>query len=205
MQKAECLQVLKKTFLQDTTQKSNISKLTSEARWENKTNCINEIGGITQVKLSLTNMEKSIIEGEHESAWSNITPCQEKLINTFRQDYSQKTNPTKLAATAWWDSKGKCLNEIWGYTPLKNFLKNIENTYPELHDASNLKTGAIGDAHVVYNPWTDFTITGAAQTWSIQEQVMEDESFEMLMTFWRYAMYAIITFFAIFAIIWIYL
>lgn len=205
MQKAECLQVLKKTFLQDTTQKSNISKLTSEARWENKTNCINEIGGITQVKLSLTNMEKSTIEGEHESAWSNITPCQEKLINTFRQDYSQKTNPAKLATTAWWDSKGKCLNEIWGYTPLKNFLKNIENTYPELHDTSNLKTGSIGDAHVVYNPWTDFTITGETQTWSLQEPtVMDDESFEMLMTFWRYAMYAIITFFAIFAIIWIF-
>ena len=83
MEKTECLYNLKNQFIKDTNQRTNISKLITDAWWENKTECVNTLWGVSQIKLTLTSMEKWESDDEsHDSAW-NISPCQEKMIKTF--------------------------------------------------------------------------------------------------------------------------
>ena len=141
MEKTECLYKLKTQYFKDTNQKSNISKLTTSARGDDKTECINTIWWVSQVRLALSSMEKwESDKEEHNSAW-NISPCQQKMINTYIKNFAQKSNPSKLASDAWWNDKQVCLNEIGWYNQLNKFLNNIENSYEEQYDTDLLYTG----------------------------------------------------------------
>ena len=133
MQQSECMQLLRTEYLKDTKQKNNLSKLTNQAWGEKKSECLTTIGGFPQIRSALNSFE----EKEHyaPNTNSNSTPCQEKLITTFRKDFSQKNNLSKLTNQAWWSEKNECLKEIWGYNQLWTFLKNIETNYTETYEA----------------------------------------------------------------------
>ena len=99
MQQSECIQLLRTQYLKDTKQKNNLSKLTNQAWGEKKSECLTTIGGFPQIRSALNSFE----EKEHyaPNTNSNSTPCQEKLITTFRKDFSQKNNLSKLTNQAW--------------------------------------------------------------------------------------------------------
>lgn len=100
MQKSQCIQLLRTTFLKAPQQKNNLSKLTQQAWGENKKECLQLVGDFSHIRSLLGKMQQS--GEEHESpVRSNTTLCQEKLISTFRKDFSQKKNLSKLSNEAW--------------------------------------------------------------------------------------------------------
>ena len=145
MTRDECIQQLKTQFLQDTNQKNNLSKLMSKARWENKSECFNIIWNTTELEKILNNIENPE-EQEHNTAdisgWNN-SRCQEQLIKQFRKDYSQKSNPSKLTSTAWWDKKQSCMDEIGWWEQLELYLTNIQNTYSESYEPNYITVESI--------------------------------------------------------------
>ena len=141
MDKSTCLNTLKVQYFKDTNQKNNISKLTTDAWWDDKTECINNIWWISQIKLALSSMEKwDSTKEEHDSAW-NVSKCQQELIDTYVKNYAQKENLSKLATDAWWNEKTVCLNEVGGYNQLKILLERIEERYVEQYDTDQLEVG----------------------------------------------------------------
>lgn len=134
MQKSECIQQLRATFLKDNELKNNLSKLTTQARGNEKTECLSAVGGFSQIKPLLSPLDPKTKEEEHSSA-TNISPCQEKLISTFRKDFTQKKNLSKLTSQARGNEKQSCLQELGGYNQLSTFLINIEKNYTEQYEA----------------------------------------------------------------------
>ncbi len=149
MQKSECIQLLRSQYLKDQKQKNNLSKLTNEARKEKKADCLTAVGGFPEIKLLINQFESW--ETEHHAAPSATTStlCEEKLISTFRKDYTQKNNLSKLTNEAWGSEKTSCLQEIGGYNQLSLFLKNIEANYTEQYEAKLGETTAGEQAGII--------------------------------------------------------
>ena len=213
MDKSQCLTTLKVQYFKDTNQKNNISKLATEAWGDNKTDCINNVWWIAQIKLALSNMEKwDTTKEEHDSAW-NISKCQQQLIDTYVKNYTQKENLSKLATDAWGESKMVCLNEIGWYNQLKKNLERIEERYVEKYDTDQLE---VGDTPVIkYEDKRKENKTNTT-TKATQEQTEEHPSAETQQTtgtspidteltrdlnqFWTYVWYTLIGLFAAYRI-----
>ena len=135
MQLKDCQQLLKNTYT--TSEKTdNLSQLTQSARGDKKSECINAFGGFSQIKQAISEFkkeEKALAQLEHSSAPKSS--CETTLITTFRKDFSQKNNLSKLATDARSQQKNSCLQELGGYAGVSTFLKNIENNYEELPSA----------------------------------------------------------------------
>lgn len=197
MQKSECIQLLKAVFLKDKQQKNNLSKLTNEARGKEKTECLTTIGGFSQIKPLLNEMESP--EQEHASAWlqkkSNATPCQESLISTFRKDFTQKDNLSKLTTNAWWENKNSCLKEFWNYNQVSIFIKNIENNYTEQYESqlgelTGTQQGIVIPSTQVQTPQQ----TTSFQTGSLQSTGNNELQtiFWTMGTIWTYIIYFLV-------------
>ena len=167
MQKSECIQLLRSEFLKDSKQKNNLSKLTSQAWWGQKNECVQQIGGFSQIKPLLHQFENPEKEHSAPSTKSNTTPCQEQLISTFRKDFTQKQNLSKLTSAAWGANKTSCLQEIGGYGQLWIFLKNIETHYSEQYEP---KLGTLNDNQQtgIINPKADSENSQTLQTTTLQ-------------------------------------
>ena len=132
MQLKDCQQLLKNTYT-TSERTDNLSQLTQSARGDKKSECINSFGGFSQIKQAISEFkkeEKALSQLEHSSA--PTSNCESKLITTFRKDFSQKNNLSKLATDARSQQKNSCLQELGGYAGVSTFLKNIENNYEEL-------------------------------------------------------------------------
>jgi hypothetical protein len=132
MQLKDCQQLLKNTYT-TSGKTDNLSQLTQSARGDKKSECINTFGGFSQIKQAISEFkkeEKALSQLEHSSA--PTSNCESKLITTFRKDFSQKNNLSKLATDARSQQKNSCLQELGGYAGVSTFLKNIENNYQEL-------------------------------------------------------------------------
>ena len=135
MQLKDCQQLLKNTYT-TSERTDNLSQLTQSARGDKKSECINAFGGFSQIKQAISEFkkeEKALSQLEHSSA--PTSNCESKLITTFRKDFSQKNNLSKLATDARSQQKNSCLQELGGYAGVSTFLKNIENNYEELPSA----------------------------------------------------------------------
>jgi len=132
MQLKDCQQLLKNTYT-TSERTDNLSQLTQSARGDKKSECINAFRGFSQIKQAISEFKKekkALSQLEHSSA--PTSNCESKLITTFRKDFSQKNNLSKLATDARSQQKNSCLQELGGYAGISTFLKNIENNYEEL-------------------------------------------------------------------------
>lgn len=132
MQLKDCQQLLKNKYT-TSERTDNLSQLTQSARGDKKSECINTFGGFSQIKQAISEFkkeEKALSQLEHSSA--PTSNCESKLITTFRKDFLQKNNLSKLATDARSKQKNSCLQELGGYAGVSTFLKNIENNYEEL-------------------------------------------------------------------------
>ena len=159
MQLKDCQQLLKNTY---TTSEStdNLSQLTQSARGDKKSECINTFGGFSQIKQAISEFkkeEKALAQLEHSSA--PTSNCESKLITTFRKDFSQKNNLSKLATDARSQQKNSCLQELGGYAGVSTFLKNIENNYEELPSSlpNQAQTSTTTSSPIIQNPQGDIT------------------------------------------------
>ena len=159
MQLKDCQQLLKNTY---TTSKrtDNLSQLTQSARGDKKSECINAFGGFSQIKQTISEFkkeEKALSQLEHSSA--PTSNCESKLITTFRKDFSQKNNLSKLATDARSQQKNSCLQELGGYAGVSTFLKNIENNYEELPNSlpNQVQTSTTTSNPRVQNPQEETT------------------------------------------------
>ena len=151
MQLKDCQQLLKNTY---TTSEStdNLSQLTQSARGDKKSECINTFGGFSQIKQAISEFkkeEKALSQLEHSSA----------PTSTFRKDFSQKNNLSKLATDARSQQKNSCLQELGGYAGVSTFLKNIENNYEELPSSlpNQAQTSTTTSSPIIQNPQGDIT------------------------------------------------
>ena len=159
MQLKDCQQLLKNTY---TTSEStdNLSQLTQSARGDKKSECINTFGGFSQIKQAISEFkkeEKALSQLEHSSA--PTSNCESKLITTFRKDFSQKNNLSKLATDARSQQKNSCLQELGGYAGVSTFLKNIENNYEELPSSlpNEAQTSTTTSSPIIQNPQEETT------------------------------------------------
>ena len=159
MQLKDCQQLLKNTY---TTSESrdNLSQLTQSARGDKKSECINTFGGFSQIKQAISEFkkeEKALSQLEHSSA--PTSNCESKLITTFRKDFSQKNNLSKLATDARSQQKNSCLQELGGYAGVSTFLRNIENNYEELPSSlpNQAQTSTTTSSPIVQNPQEETT------------------------------------------------
>ena len=159
MQLKDCQQLLKNTY---TTSESrdNLSQLTQSARGDKKSECINAFGGFSQIKQAISEFkkeEKALSQLEHSSA--PTSNCESKLITTFRKDFSQKNNLSKLATDARSQQKNSCLQELGGYAGVSTFLRNIENNYGELPSslANQAQTSTTTSSPIIQNPQEETT------------------------------------------------
>ena len=112
MQLKDCQQLLKNTYT-TSERTDNLSQLTQSARGDKKSECINSFGGFSQIKQAISEFkkeEKALAQLEHSSA--PTSNCESKLITTFRKDFSQKNNLSKLATDARSKQKNSCLQEL---------------------------------------------------------------------------------------------
>ena len=159
MQLKDCQQLLKNTYT--TSEKTdNLSQLTQSARGDKKPECMNAFGGFSQIKQAISEFkkeEKALSQLEHSSA--PTSNCESKLITTFRKDFSQKNNLSKLATDARSQQKNSCLQELGGYAGISTFLKNIENNYEELPNSlsNQAQTSTTTSNPRVQNPQEETT------------------------------------------------
>ena len=159
MQLKDCQQLLKNTYT--TSEKTdNLSQLTQSARGDKKSECINAFGGFSQIKQAISEFkkeEKALSQLEHSSA--PTSNCESKLITTFRKDFSQKNNLSKLATDARSKQKNSCLQELGGYAGVSTFLKNIENNYEELPSSlpNEAQTSTTTSSPIIQNPQEETT------------------------------------------------
>ena len=159
MQLKDCQQLLKNTYT-TSERTDNLSQLTQSARGDKKSECINSFGGFSQIKQAISEFkkeEKALSQLEHSSA--PTSNCESKLITTFRKDFSQKNNLSKLATDARSQQKNNCLQELGGYAGVSTFLKNIENNYEELPNSlpNQAQTSTTTSNPRVQNPQEETT------------------------------------------------
>src|SRR3989338_7757294 len=82
----ECIQALQTQYQQDTAQAANISKLTSDAWGANKTECMQSIGGVSQIRDYLDTATTATV-----ATTQNATPIQQSttlssLIPNFQTE-----------------------------------------------------------------------------------------------------------------------
>jgi len=159
MQLKDCQQLLKNTYT-TSERTDNLSQLTQSARGDKKSECINSFGGFSQIKQAISEFkkeEKALSQLEHSSA--PTSNCESKLITTFRKDFSQKNNLSKLATDARSQQKNSCLQELGGYAGVSTFLKNIENNYEELPNSltNQAQTSTTTSNPIIQNPQEEST------------------------------------------------
>ncbi len=169
MQKSECIQLLRSQYLKDQQQKNNLSKLTNEARKDQKTDCLTTVGGFSEIRSLLNGFDQPEKEHSAPSA-TKSSACEQKLITTFRKDYTQKNNLSKLTNESWGSEKTSCLQEIGGYNQLSLFLKNIEANYTEQYEAKLGETSAGEQAGIINTSVqkTQTTPTATIQSGTVQ-------------------------------------
>ena len=160
MQLKDCQQLLKNTYT-TSERTDNLSQLTQSARGDKKSECINSFGGFSQIKQAISEFkkeEKALSQLEHSSA--PTSNCESKLITTFRKDFSQKNNLSKLAADARSQQKNSCLQELGGYAGVSTFLKNIENNYEELPSSlpNQAQISTTTSSPIIQNPQEETTL-----------------------------------------------
>lgn len=111
MQKSECIQLLRNQYLKNQKQKNNLSKLTNQARKDQKTDCLEAVGGFSEIRSLLNEFDQPEKEHPAPSA-TKSSACEQKLIATFRKNYTQKNNLSKLTNEAWGKDKTSCLQEF---------------------------------------------------------------------------------------------
>ena len=206
MQKSECIQLLRNQYLKNPKQKNNLSKLTNQAWWIQKDECLSAIGGFSEIRPTLNNFESTENEHSAPNKSSNSTSCQEQLINTFRKDFSQKSNLSKLTSKARWEQKNNCLKELWGYNQLSLFLKNIENNYTEQYEAQLAETTKPKTGGIINNHQQASKEQKETQTWTTQS-IIETPNLDHVRNItgqiWMYAFYGLLWFISIWITTWI--
>lgn len=86
----------------------NLSQITTSARGNHKSECVQAFGGFKQIQTFLSEQKPS----EHNAAPTNTSECDIKLINSYIKDFSQKNNLSKLATQARGNKKTECLKEL---------------------------------------------------------------------------------------------
>ena len=206
MQLKDCQQLLKNTYT-TSGKTDNLSQLTQSARGDKKSECINTFGGFSQIKQAISEFkkeEKALSQLEHSSA--PTSNCESKLITTFRKDFSQKNNLSKLATDARSQQKNSCLQELGGYAGVSTFLKNIENNYEELPSSlpNQAQTSTTTSSPIIQNPQGDITPKDQNQnfqslTWSTTIAGV-DHDYQILATMKTIGTYLLYSIIAIFSI-----
>lgn len=104
---------------------------------------------------------------QHHAAGNVGESCEGRLAETFRKDFSQKDNLSKLTSKARGAQKSQCLEQIGGYPQVSTFLSNVEkNKTEESSLASGKKPTTSQTAAPIVIPSkskTTATTTGALQ------------------------------------------